>query len=470
VVGQRLLAFGAVVACAASISLAPSAVFAAATPSASGLPTAASQVGQSQVAVPPAPTAVLPATAVAGSGAPIPTTAALQQQLLPLLQSPSLGGRGTLTVVDAATGKMLLDSDGSRAQLPASSLKVLTTATALRLLGPDTRLVTKVVRGATAQQIVLVGGGDQTLTRAPSTDSPPGQRLSYASLTGLATATAKALQAAGTTTVALSYDNSLFTGPTVASGWSTDFVASGEVSPVDALSADSGRISANSNTRSPDPAKAAANYFAGALQRVGITVGPTVVRATAGTSAAVVAEVQSPTVADLVERTLTESDNDLAEALSHLSGVAIGDGSFAGGAAAVEQTLTLLGIGHTGMVIRDGSGLSNQDRVPANVFAQTLSLAAVAGPKTVMMWPLLTGMPIAGVTGTLTSRFVGPARAGRGVVRAKTGTLTGVSALAGTVRSSTGRVLTFCVMSDATTSTYNARATLDQVAAAIAAA
>ena len=467
-VGQRLLAYGAVVACAVSISLPPAVGYAAATPAASNSVTTAAQVAHSQVAVPPAPTAILPTTVVAGSAAPIPTTVALQQQLLALLKSPSLGGRGTLSVIDAATGTVLLDSGGSRAQLPASSLKVLTTATALRLLGPDTRLVTKVVRGATAQQIVLVGGGDQTLTRTPSTDSPAGQQLTYASLTGLAVETAKALKATGTTTVALSYDNSLFTGPMVAPGWSAGFVASGEVSPVDALSADSGRVSAYSNTRSLDPAMAAANYFAGALQRLGITVGPTVVKINADASAALVAQVQSPTVADLVERTLTESDNDLAEALSHLSGVAIGNGSFAGGAAAVTQTLSLLGIDAAGLVIRDGSGLSNQDRVPANVFARTLSLAALAGPKTVMMWPLLTGMPIAGVTGTLTIRFVGPAVAGRGVVRAKTGTLTGVSALAGTVRNSSGRVLTFAVMSDATTSTYAARVTLDKIAATLA--
>ena len=56
-----------------------------------------------------------------------------------------------------------------------------------------------------------------------------------------------------------------------------------------------------------------------------------------------------------------------------------------------------------------------------------------------MLWPLSTGLPVAGVTGTLAERFsTAGTDAGRGVVRAKTGTLTGVDALAGLMRDAEG--------------------------------
>src|SRR5437762_2784969 len=81
-------------------------------------------------------------------------------------------------------------------------------AAALKVLGPQFRIRTTVVQGATAGQVVLVGGGDPTLASAPPTGFVPAP----ASLPQLARSTASALRAAGTTKVTLGYDTSLFTG------------------------------------------------------------------------------------------------------------------------------------------------------------------------------------------------------------------------------------------------------------------
>ncbi|MEK9809087.1 MAG: D-alanyl-D-alanine carboxypeptidase, partial [Candidatus Nanopelagicales bacterium] len=85
-------------------------------------------------------------------------------------------------------------------------------------------------------------------------------------------------------------------------------------------------------------------------------------------------------------------------------------------------------------------------------------------------WPLLLGLPVAGLTGTLADRFVGAeTAAAAGFVRAKTGTLIEVSTLSGTVVDRDGRLLAFAFMSDATTDIPDSRVALDRAAAALAA-
>ena len=84
---------------------------------------------------------------------------------------------------------------------------------------------------------------------------------------------------------------------------------------------------------------------------------------------------------------------------------------------------------------------------------------------------LLTGLPVAGWTGTLADRFAAEATASvAGLVRAKTGTLGSVSALAGTSVDADGRTLSFALLADGLPlgTTLEARAGLDDAAAAIA--
>ena len=429
-------------------------------------------------APPGVPPVVLPATDVSPQTTAPPVDPALDAALTAALRSKALGTDVTVSVLDVASGKVLVGRGDTRPQQPASSLKVLTAVTVLQTYGADARLTTAAVTGATPSEVVLVGGGDATLTRAPAStvSLPAGQAARPASMAALAAATATALKAEGLTRVTLKADDTLFTGPRTAEGWPASYVASGVVSPVSALSVDGGRTGAAVRTRDADPALAAARYVAQRLAAAGVTVTGTVGRGSAPASAVALASVQSPTMADLVERMLTQSDDDLAEALAHLAGAkAGGSASFVGGVAATTSVLTSLGVPTEGVRLSDGSGLSAVDHVPALTMVRTLAAAATdapaSGQDTGVLWPTTSGLPVAGVTGTLADRFATPGTSsGRGVVRAKTGTLTGVNSLSGLVRDRQGRLLAFSFIADGSPGpVLDARAALDRGASVLAA-
>jgi D-alanyl-D-alanine carboxypeptidase/D-alanyl-D-alanine-endopeptidase (penicillin-binding protein 4) len=175
----------------------------------------------------------------------------------------------------------------------------------------------------------------------------------------------------------------------------------------------------------------------------------------------------SAPLATLVEQMLRNSDNVIAEALARQVALAQGrPASFSGGAAAVRAVLARLGLDPgAGMV--DSSGLAASDRVPVAVLTGALRLAA-AGDRPGLA-ALLAGLPVAAWSGTLADRYLkGSARGAAGLVRAKTGTLTGVSALAGTVHDRDGRLLAFAVVADRAPDTARAEAALDGVAAGLA--
>jgi D-alanyl-D-alanine carboxypeptidase/D-alanyl-D-alanine-endopeptidase (penicillin-binding protein 4) len=166
---------------------------------------------------------------------------------------------------------------------------------------------------------------------------------------------------------------------------------------------------------------------------------------------------------------LTVSDNDLAEALArHVAIATDRPPTFSGGTGAVRSVLASLGVPTAGMAMLDGSGLSRQDRVPARALAAVLALdASPAHPR---LRAVLSGLPIAGFTGTLDEdgRFgSGSTLAGAGLVRAKTGSLTGVDTLAGIARDSSGGLLVFAFMSNGNDDATAADATLDRMAVAM---
>jgi D-alanyl-D-alanine carboxypeptidase/D-alanyl-D-alanine-endopeptidase (penicillin-binding protein 4) len=179
-------------------------------------------------------------------------------------------------------------------------------------------------------------------------------------------------------------------------------------------------------------------------------------------------------VGQLVEGMLTRSDTDLAESLARQVAIAKRrPATFAGAAAALQEVLGEV-LGHVGapagsVRLMDGSGLSRLDRVqPAAV---TRLLAAVAGVDRERLFPVLSGLPVAGFDGTLEKRYrKGPGLPAAGVVRAKTGTLNGVSALAGLVRTKDGRLLAFDFTADAVplSLALASQTALDRLAAALA--
>lgn len=410
----------------------------------------------------PTPTAVPPALATS-SGAGSPDAAAVRSRLGALLASKDLGKGFGGYVVDAVSGTALVSRRGTSAVTPASTAKLATTTAALASLGPQARFTTSVVHSKGG--VTLVGGGDPTLLgpgRQPSMPAYP----RYARLATLAAQTAKAL---GNTTgkVTVRVDDSLFTGPRLGPGWKPNYVPEGSVAPVDALMIDHGRVKPRASNRVADPALAAGAAFAALLAKHGVHVEGKVTRTKAAKDAATLARVYSPTVGELVEETLTNSDNDMAEALARHVALNEGlPGSFAGGSTAVHRVLDRLGVA-AGIRLYDGSGLSPKDRATPEALAGVLRLAASG--RHPEFGPVLSGLPVGGYTGTLTGRFE-RARSGVGVVRAKTGTLDGVSGLAGYVQDRDGRVLVFAFVANGfpRTRALQAELTLDRLAAALA--
>ncbi len=389
-----------------------------------------------------------------------PSPADVRRALAPALKDPHLAD--LRAVVAPLSGRPVLD-DGRGRSMPASTLKLLTATAALEVLGPDHTFATRVV-AAGRRSLTLVGGGDPFLAGKRPTDAV---QRGDASLQDLAAQTAARLTRHGATTVSLSYDTSLFTGPAVSPAWPKSYVTDEVVTPITALWADEG-VQPDHSGRESDPAASAAATFAAYLRKDGVRVTGAVRERPAPASARAVAEVTSLPLADIVERVLRYSDNEGAEVLARQTGIAVsGDGSFDGGTAAVRRTLTGLGIDLRGARILDGSGLSRHDRLEAATLVSVLQVAASTSHPTLRS--VVTGLPVAAYDGSLEERF--DTSPGRGWVRAKTGTLTGTSALAGLVTDARRRVLVFAFVSNRIplVGTLDARAALDRLAAALAA-
>lgn len=410
---------------------------------------------------------------VAGTPAPlvadalVPGTAdpvAIRSALARLLADKRLGRHVLVVVTDLTSGKELFRR-GSGAFTPASTTKLLTSLAALESLGPLTRFSTRVLN--VGNRLVLVGGGDPFLASGPA--AAKGKYPARADVVKLAQRTATALAAQGTTRVRLSYDASLFTGPAVNPAWPAGYLPDDVVPPISALWVDEGEFRGRYVS---DPAGAAGRSFAAALARLGVTVVGPVRPGKAPAAATELAAVKSAPVGEIVQKTLEVSDNNAAEVLARQVGLKVsGDGSFKGGAAAVFTVLRRLGVDVTGSRIYDGSGLSRKNSLTAQTLLDVLRLAGSTGHPTLR--EVVTGLPVAGFTGSLRERFdTGPAGA-RGRVLAKTGTLSeaGVHGLAGIATDLDGDLLGFVMIADrvAGVNTLAVRRDLDLMAAALGA-
>jgi D-alanyl-D-alanine carboxypeptidase/D-alanyl-D-alanine-endopeptidase (penicillin-binding protein 4) len=405
------------------------------------------------------PSTAVPPVVARTAASPRPARACVRRALGPALRDPHLAD--LRAVVAPLTGQPVLDV-GHGTSMPASTLKLLTATTALDVLGPDQTFATRVVAGG-RRGIVLVGGGDPFLQATQPTRGPSRHD---ASLQTLAALTARQLQARGTDKVRLSYDTSLFTGPRVDPHWPKTYVPEDVVSPITALWADEG-LDPDGYGRVTDPPATAAALFATFLRKRGIEVSPTVTEHQARPHARELARVTGVPVADIVERVLQYSDNEGAEVLAHQAGLELeGDASYAGGVRAVTSTLGRLGIDLSHATIQDGSGLSRDDRLDAETLVEVLQLAA--SPDRPDLRSVVTGLPVAAYAGSLAYRF--DDSRGRGIVRAKTGTLTGTSGLAGLTTDARNHTLVFAFVSNHVNppETLDTRAALDRLTTALA--
>jgi D-alanyl-D-alanine carboxypeptidase len=390
-----------------------------------------------------------------------PAASAVAAQLSAVIGSGKLGKQVGALVVDYSTGRVLYALNADSGFTPASTTKLATAVAAIDTLGPSARFTTSVRLAGSGHDIVLVGGGDPTLAagRYPASFYPQ-----PATLYSLATRTARALRAKGIGSVRLSYDDSLFTGPTLALGWPgfgspDNYISSGNVAPIVGLEVDQGRLtstgrpqdtddSSNTLPRSMRPGLDAATAFARFLRKDGITVANTPVRSrssSAGRQGRVIAAVRSPTLAQIVQWMLQESNNVIAETLARHVAIATGrPATFTGAAAAVMAVDAKLGV--RGIQLNDGSGLSPLDLITPRALVKLLELAA--GPRRPELRAVITGLPVAGFSGTLgPGSIFGPfGSAALGTVRAKTGNLSGVATMAGFAYARDGDLLAFAFM------------------------
>jgi D-alanyl-D-alanine carboxypeptidase/D-alanyl-D-alanine-endopeptidase (penicillin-binding protein 4) len=452
---------------AASVLLGGAAVFAAAGLPAVGAAPRPGRLDRVHTVGPATPGAVLPAV----RGGPLPSAAAVRAALAGPLASPAVSRSVASEVLDLDTGRVL---ESAGAQLPvtaASAVKLAVATAALSRLGDSARPAT-VVRAAAAPRdgvvrgnLLLVGGGDVLL--APG---GPGPYPATADLDALAAAVA----AAGVREVTggVLGDGALFDGPGTAPGWRANYLTEGDVAPVSALEADGGRLRADLATaaRAVDPPLSAAADLVSALRARGVRVlgGAGTTTAPAGTGV-LLGRVEGPALSVEVESMLTRSDNDIAESLGRLLALREGlPATFAGAARAVTGELTALGVDTTGLSLVDASGLSRLDRAPLSLLVDLLRRAAQPGAGALR--PIVTGLPVAGFSGTLAGRYLGgPSAAAAGRVRAKTGFLDGVVALVGLVVDRDGRELVFGFDSDAARGPAAAETALDDAATALAA-
>lgn len=395
--------------------------------------------------IPPPPPAVTakPGVVPVAANAPMPSQSALAAALALAAADPNLGKLGA-RVTDALTGEELWQQFDDVLLQPASTNKTLTSAAALLALDRDARVTTRVVAVDEPGTVVLVGGGDPTLSGAA-----PGQDTWYHHAPRLSDL-ADQVRRSGVTPTAVEVNTSLFTGPSFAPGWDPADIEGGDIAPIESAMLDAGRIqpATDESRRSPTPALDAGRALATALgvdpAHVTITNQPV------DSGARQLAAVQSAPLIDRLNEMMNVSDNVMAECIAREVAKSMQRPlSFTGAVAAVINRLGTAHIDTANAILRDSSGLSVDDRLTAKTLDAVVQ--AAAGPDEPKLRPLLDLLPIAGGSGTLSDRFIDGTPAGSGPagwLRAKTGSLTAINALAGVVTDRSGRVLTFALISN----------------------
>lgn len=415
--------------------------------------------------------AVLAALALLGGAGATGATAAMPS-------TSGIGPRSGVVVADATTGKLLLSRAANHPLIPASVTKLFTVAAALHRFGPDWTPQTRIVATGEATgrtwngNLYLVGGGDPTLTAA--------------GLRQLAQSVAKQL------------DVSRVSGRLIVDAGAFDSWRGADRTR-QAVDPDMGGVlgalTINRGWRAANPATTAGTTFRTALRRAGVTVPGSVGLGDAPDAAVPVATFVGPDVRTLATRILLPSDNFASEIL--MKGLVSADGTegacrqrtglavvrdwrlpptaedqpcvaqrtavpatTAAGSRALRTILQpVLGVAPQ---IHDGSGLTRRNRVsPALV---TRLLVQLHNDPTLS--PVVNAaLPRAGASGTLSRRMRGTAAQGR--CRAKTGTINGVSALAGYCTTVSGRELAFAILQNGSSS-WSARQFQDRFVAQLA--
>ena len=377
----------------------------------------------------------------AQAGGPVATVTMLDRQM-----SKASSASGAY-VVDLDSGQTLYSRSPDVARMPASVNKLYTTAAALNLYGAEGRLTTEVLGaievgddGVVDGDLYLRGGGD------PS--------FGLAEARGLA----GVLAGSGLTEVTgrVIGDESRF--DSVRGGPASSFRVSYWVGPLSGLPFNHGRTLGRRSRFQSAPARYAAERFQVELRRAGVRVRRAARAGVTPAAAVLLGEWASPRMSVLVRHTNRPSDNYMAETLLKALGADFGaGGTTAEGAAVASSHAAQFGAAPT-MV--DGSGLSRQNRTTPRDVVELLD----GMDDSDLAEPMRTSLAVAGRSGTLVDRMRGTAAEGR--CRAKTGTIDGVSNLAGYCTSRSGARTAFAILMSG--SVWTAHPLQNRMAAALA--
>lgn len=336
----------------------------------------------------------------------------------PFLADPSM------LVMDATTGEVVFERNSNQARTPASVMKLLSTASILTYMPAETTFTTSVALSAEPDTVVLSGQYDPWI----SLDHRQATKMNRTSLPYLAfNMLSRAKEASGGSLRTLTIkEYGIF--PQDLNSLTSFLKKRGVKAKIERVAQD-------------------------------IAIAESVTPIATSTSIPLDA---------MVKFALTWSDNSLSEKIARLASLTAGNTFNEDGVQKTFHTvLTDFGIDPHKIEVSDGSGLSRENRVTATAIAALL-MKVRNEPKFAALYE---GLPIGGVTGTLQDRFLTTAPQAVGLVRAKTGTLSGTVSLAGYVDSG-DRQYIFVAIADRIArsgrATKNARNTLDRIVGRIA--
>lgn len=400
-----------------------------------------------------------------GDGRAAGTAAISANRACPQLRR--LAGRGNsragLQVRNLRSGKLVCALHAGTMRSLASNTKIFTTATALARLGPGHRLRTRLYadgrldgNGTLHGSLYLRGGGDPSL----GTDEFLSRYLAGAG-SSIEKLAAKAKRAGIRWVTGRLYgDDGVFDRlrGVADSGYAT----SPWIGPLSGLSFNAGFTSPSLSRFSSDPAKLATKTLGRALRARGIALKEQIgmKRTPASARKRLIARQVAPDMAWMARVTNLNSNNFFAEMTLKNVGAAVRkDGTTAGGAKVIKRYAKSQGVKVHPV---DGSGLTVTNRSSPKGVVRLLMRAR----KKPWGEAFVDSLPVAGRDGTLASRMRGSAAEGR--CHAKTGTLTGVSALSGYCFNASGRGYAFSILMNGVRDSYAARLAQDRIAALIA--
>jgi len=336
------------------------------------------------------------------------------------VNSKTLANPGMI-LLDPVSGETIFENSADSLRMPASLLKLFSAAALFTYLSPDHRFATEILTSVKANTLVIAGSFDPWMQKNNSLATKTG-RVSLPKI--VATALKKLDTDTGAPIKSLRIEYASMFGDDL------DFIKS--------------------------------QFMARKIKVSLVKVSNTEARLYAKESIAI---FQSPPLQQIMDWMLLWSDNTLGDRLARHASMQAGFGFTESGIQKVfVKTLTELEIDSAGLIAVDGSGLSRTNRVSTRMLSQLL----LKTYKTEKYGTIYSGLPVGGVNGTMRNRFVKSAPSAIGLVRTKTGVLTGVESMAGYVQGGDHEYI-FVVIADQIpknlTATKAARIALDKMLA-----